>query len=45
VKLFGAPLPEDAIKEIEDLLKVVKLDDKPSAPVKKGKKKAAVVPA
>jgi hypothetical protein len=33
VKLFDAPLLEDSIEAIEDLLKVEKLGDKPSAPV------------
>jgi hypothetical protein len=42
VKLLDAPLLEDAIEAIEDLLKVAKLGDKPSAPAKKGKKKVAV---
>jgi hypothetical protein len=44
LKLFDAPLPEDAMEAIEELLKVTKLDDIQTTAVNKGKKKA-VAPA
>jgi DNA-directed RNA polymerase subunit F len=44
-KLFDAPLPEEAIEAIEELLKVAKLDDKQSTAARRARRMAKVVPA
>jgi hypothetical protein len=44
-KLFDAPLPDDAMEAIEDLLKVINLEGKRGGSSKKVGEKAAVAPA
>jgi hypothetical protein len=45
IKLFDAPLPDEAVEAIEDLLKVINLDGRSVGTAKKTVKKAVVAPA
>jgi hypothetical protein len=45
IRMFDAPLPDEAIEAIEDLLKVINLEGNKSAAPKKGGRKAAICPA
>jgi hypothetical protein len=42
IKLFDGPLPDDAMEDIEDLLKVIRLEGKKPTITKNGGKKAAI---
>jgi hypothetical protein len=44
-KLFDAPLPDDAVEVIEDLLKVINLQGAIDGDAKKAGRKATVAPA
>jgi hypothetical protein len=42
IKLFDAPLPDDAIEAIEDLLNIISLEGKKPTVTKNGGKKATI---
>jgi hypothetical protein len=45
IQLFDAPLPDDAMEAIEDLLKIINLDGKKVVVPKKGGNKVAITSA